>query len=78
MLDFNYTKNGAGKMKYSVQSLQHEAIDKCFNSKSVKHMDIMKDMIEKAYHEGRKQGQREMAYESRQRISSLIPNELDY
>ena len=63
-------------MKREISNLQHEAIDRCFNSKNTEHMDIMKQMIEKAYYEGMKQGSREMAYESRQRLSQLIPDEL--
>ena len=62
----------------NIREVQHEAIEKCFENPSSKHMDIMKEMIEKAYHEGRKQGQREMSKVARRTISELIPSELDY
>lgn len=65
-------------MNPEIKSLQSEAIEKCFNSKNTEHMDIMKEMIAVAFNKGRKQGQREMAMESKQRLSNLIPHELDY
>lgn len=61
-----------------VKNLQHEAIEKCLKRKNTDHIDIMKTMIEKAYHEGRKQEQREMSYETRQRSSELILAELAF
>lgn len=61
-----------------LRELQTESIDKCFTNPSSKHMDIMKEMIEKAYHEGRKQGQREMSKVARRNLSDLIPTDLDY
>ena len=55
-----------------VFKLQYKAIERCFNNPSSEHTSIMQEMIEEAFHEGRKQGRKEMASITKNAFSDLL------